>query len=204
MTVAHKNLTGTDLHEPKGVAAAAADKVYVSNGAGSGVWQKLTASQLTGTGNAFGAQLLHAREEQTSGVASSTLLTAATWTTMVLNILKTNEISGASLGSNTLSLPAGTYWIESYASFSLANGSGGVRLRLYNVTDAAVLADGLNMSCDSTLNAQPKNPSIHQRFTLAGTKTVALQGYSNTSLGGGPAMTIGTEVYSDLMIWKIA
>jgi hypothetical protein len=37
-TVLHSSLTTTDLHEPKGVAAAAADKVYVSNGAGSGAW----------------------------------------------------------------------------------------------------------------------------------------------------------------------
>ena len=35
----HSALTGADLHEPKGIAAAAADKVYVSDGAGTGVWR---------------------------------------------------------------------------------------------------------------------------------------------------------------------
>ena len=34
----HSALTGADLHEPKGVAAAAAGKVYLSNGLGSGSW----------------------------------------------------------------------------------------------------------------------------------------------------------------------
>ena len=34
----HSALTGTDLHEPKGVAAAGAGEVYLSNGAGSGSW----------------------------------------------------------------------------------------------------------------------------------------------------------------------
>jgi hypothetical protein len=34
----HKNLTGSDLHEPKGVAAALSGQVYISNGAGTGVW----------------------------------------------------------------------------------------------------------------------------------------------------------------------
>lgn len=34
----HSTLTGTDLHEPKGVAAAAANLVYMSNGSGSGSW----------------------------------------------------------------------------------------------------------------------------------------------------------------------
>lgn len=38
--VAHKNLTGVNLHEPKGLAAVAtAGKVYTSDGAGSGSWQ---------------------------------------------------------------------------------------------------------------------------------------------------------------------
>ena len=34
----HKNLTGTDLHEPKGAAAASVGQVYVADGAGSGAW----------------------------------------------------------------------------------------------------------------------------------------------------------------------
>ena len=33
---AHSTLTGADLHEPKGVAAATAGQVYQTNGAGSG------------------------------------------------------------------------------------------------------------------------------------------------------------------------
>lgn len=37
--VQHSALTGSDLHEPKGVASAAASKVYISNGAGSGSWR---------------------------------------------------------------------------------------------------------------------------------------------------------------------
>lgn len=39
---AHRNLTGADLHEPKGVATASAGTVYVANGSGSGSWQELT------------------------------------------------------------------------------------------------------------------------------------------------------------------
>lgn len=36
--VAHKNLTGTNLHEPKGADSAAVYSTYVSDGAGSGSW----------------------------------------------------------------------------------------------------------------------------------------------------------------------
>jgi len=39
--VLHKDLTGADLHEPKGAAAASSGQVYVANGAGSGAWTSL-------------------------------------------------------------------------------------------------------------------------------------------------------------------
>lgn len=38
-TVQHSALTDPNLHEPKGVSTAAAGKVYIANGSGSGVWQ---------------------------------------------------------------------------------------------------------------------------------------------------------------------
>lgn len=41
MAVEHSSLTGNQLHEPKGVAAAASGQVYVANGSGSGVWKPL-------------------------------------------------------------------------------------------------------------------------------------------------------------------
>ena len=44
--VAHADLTGSDLHEPKGVASAAAKTVYVATGSGSGAWQKIETDQL--------------------------------------------------------------------------------------------------------------------------------------------------------------
>ena len=37
----HKDLTGADLHEPKGQAAAAVNTVYVADGAGSGTHKKV-------------------------------------------------------------------------------------------------------------------------------------------------------------------
>jgi len=41
MTIQHNTITGSDLHEPKGVAAAAANKVYVSDGSSSGTWKAI-------------------------------------------------------------------------------------------------------------------------------------------------------------------
>lgn len=44
--VAHRDLTGADLHEPKGVATAPNHAVYVANGSGSGAWQLLAPASL--------------------------------------------------------------------------------------------------------------------------------------------------------------
>lgn len=38
MPIEHKNITGVDLHEPKGVASSNSGEVYVSDGSGSGSW----------------------------------------------------------------------------------------------------------------------------------------------------------------------
>jgi len=46
MTIQHKLITGTDLHEPKGVAAASNKTVYIANGSGSGAWSTLATDSL--------------------------------------------------------------------------------------------------------------------------------------------------------------
>ena len=48
-TIAHSTLTGTELHEPKGVSAATANSVYAATGGGSGTWTKITPLNLSGT-----------------------------------------------------------------------------------------------------------------------------------------------------------
>ena len=46
MTIQHNAITGSDLHEPKGIAGQAANKVYVSNGSNSGTWSTISVSSL--------------------------------------------------------------------------------------------------------------------------------------------------------------
>lgn len=48
-SAAHSTITDPYIHEPKGIAAAAINKVYVANGSGSGTWQKLTTAQFDTT-----------------------------------------------------------------------------------------------------------------------------------------------------------
>lgn len=46
MPVQHRDIPDSQLHEPKGVAAASSSEVYVANGAASGSWRKIKETDL--------------------------------------------------------------------------------------------------------------------------------------------------------------
>lgn len=48
MAVQHKNIVDPDIHEPKGASTASASTVYVADGAGSGTWKKVGATETNG------------------------------------------------------------------------------------------------------------------------------------------------------------
>jgi hypothetical protein len=53
MSTEHKDITDPNIHEPKGIATAAANRIYVANGTGGGSWIKITSQALQGlTGDA--------------------------------------------------------------------------------------------------------------------------------------------------------
>jgi len=199
--VEHSTLTGTNLHENKGVATATDDFVATAT-SGATVWKKLTAANLTGTGNPFGGQLFHVSEVQAQGVTGATNTVSGTYSTCVLNTSITNEISGASLSSNHLVLPAGTYYAEGEYPPDI-NNDGASRLRLRNTTDNTTLITGMNWYIDGGAS----HPAIIRgRFTLSGTKNVELQFRGDTETGGAPACNFAgeSEFYTNLRVWKIA
>ena len=207
-TTPHSGLTGANLHEPKGVAAAAANTIYIPDGAGSGAFAKLTHSQLQTTGNPFGGQLLQVREEQVSGTAGSAI-TSGSWITRVLNTSVTNEISGASLASNQITLPSGTYFIDGTASLTVQSATTVKhQLRLFNATDASAALVGLTAQVPiSDSNNGPSGNShsfVRGRFTIASQKTFQLEHRTTQTGTGGTAASWGTEVYADVCIWKVA
>ena len=65
--IEHSSLTSSELHEPKGAATAAAGKVYVTDGAGSGSWKTMYTSGFEDFNHSGAAQTL------TSGVADKML-----------------------------------------------------------------------------------------------------------------------------------
>lgn len=168
--------------------------------AGQAFWNPVPPA---GGGGGGGAPvLLHVREEHPSGTGSP-LTPAGSWLTRTLNAVKTNEIAGASLAANQITLPAGTYELDAYAPVHRVNQH---QARLYNVTGAAALVLGTVGFSNSGSSYANNESHIRGRFTLAATSTVRLEhrvAVANASAGGGTPASFGTEVYADVIIRKI-
>lgn len=195
--IEHSTLTTTNLHENKGVSTAT-DNTVATAVTGATVWAKLTASNLTGTGNSFGAQLFHVRDEKTSGTTGGSFASGS-WLTHTLNTTKTNEISGASLAANQITLPAGTYRLHASAcgyntDITIA--------KIKNVTDGTdQLIGTVERSANNTGTCRS---IINGTFTIAGSKVFELQQRCTFSGSFGQSGTLGVvEVYAEVMIWKI-
>jgi len=74
--VQHSSLTDPNLHEPKGIASATANKVYMSNGSGSGAWTAVNLLPGTGWGKYTNTTYVG-----TTGLAVSTSDTLIPFTT---------------------------------------------------------------------------------------------------------------------------
>ena len=110
-----------------------------------------------------------------------------------------------------MTLPSGTYYAEARCSFRNFNTSNSVtcKARLYNSTDSAVIADGIAQEANYLVTDSQSTETVMEvraYFTLASSKGIKLRNMFSgaTNCSGGAAMSLGTEVYSELMIWKVA
>ncbi len=151
-------------------------------------------------GVSVGVQLVHFQDQKANGThggASS----AATWNTRTLNTEVSNTISGASLASSQITLPAGSYRMWATAPAYTVSKS---RLRLRNITDTTTTLSGGNSTDEGTNLSQTY--TLQGRFTIAAQKTFELQHYTASAVatfGLGVACSTGeSEIYADVMIWK--
>lgn len=117
-----------------------------------------------------------------------------------LNTVVANTISGASLTSNQITLPAGTYRVNAWATVRDTDRN---RAFIYNVTDAATLSLGSSEDATTVLNSRS---TINDRFTLAATKVLELRHYTQLAVASnGLGLEVnngGVEVYSTVEIIK--
>jgi hypothetical protein len=165
--------------------------------------------QRSRTGLLGNGGVIDVRDEKPTGTSSGTFTTGA-WRTRTLNTTATNTISGASLASDQITLPAGTYFVTAYApAFLVAHH----KARLYNITDSATVILGQNAWCSTSTAANTYDQTISivtGIFTLAASKVLELQhncGTTRATNGFGtdtnPAGATA-EVYAQVTIFKLS
>ena len=162
---------------------------------------KIQASSVEDLVNPFSNELLHVRDEKDASTNGGTSSTGTQ--TRTLNTVVTNEITGASLSSNQITLPSGTYYIEAYAIAYKTNQS---LIHLLNVTDTSNMVFGRSNYISTAEAVQTVN-LLAQRFTISAQKVFELRHYiasGRSSNGLGVANGQNINIYSDVLIWRTA
>lgn len=148
--------------------------------------------------------LLHVRDQQASGTDGGTF-TSGAWQTRVLNTAAVNKIGGASLSSNQVTLPPGDYEVIGWASAAAVDQH---HAKLRDITAGADLISGTSQNAPPAASNYTAASFIAGRFSLSVTSVIELQHRCNTTMatsgyGEGRAAFGITEVFAELLIWKV-
>ncbi len=190
----HVDLTDPNLHEPKGVSAAAVDTVYVADGTGSGDWEKVGPDAMTDAAKPFSDQMYQAKR-----VANYAVTAASTWNTVAFTTEVTDDLT-ASISGGALVLPAGTYYVDGWLSHYVFTDVGVATGRLYNSTTSTELVRGAGVAGTDSIIVP-----VRGRFTLASSSNVIAQVYSSKA---GQALTTQTGEFTnscvaDFTFWRV-
>jgi hypothetical protein len=146
-------------------------------------------------------RILHIQDQKTSGTTGGSF-TQGAWRTRDLNTLVTDTITGASLSSNQISLPAGSYIIKAHAP---GHRVGSHRIRLRNITAGSTICNGSTeyVDYDTPIN---NRSFINIKYTFSILTIIELQHRCSITggVGFGFASSFGiNEIYADVFIHKI-
>jgi len=177
-----------------------ADNGTVTLGSSGDTFQ--TASGVVSRLGVFESQLLHVRDEKAASTASGA--TSAGDNTCPLNTIKTNEITGASLSSNQITLPTGTYYINASApGYDITRH----QTALYNITDSSFEIIGTSEYTNIADLVQTRS-FVLGRFTISAQKTFELQHrceVTKATFGFGVGSNFSQiGVFANVEIWRTA
>ncbi len=127
--------------------------------------------------------------------------------TRVLDNVVVNSIAGASLATNQITLPAGTYEIEVIGG--TARDVEEHRMYLYNVTDASDEIVGNSSYSNPTGGFNSQGPAqLQGRFTISSEKDFELRHYvgvtkATEGFGVNADDGVNVEIYVQVIIWKV-
>ena len=159
MTIQHNLIADPDIHEPKGVATAASNSIYVANGSGSGVWQ--TADTLSLADGAVETAKIEDLNVTGAKIANQTIASTK------LSGLTTNGTAGQILkvvGDGSLTYSTHNPYAGGYLAFSTGSPYTFATTTSDQILNPALIAGDLN---NFTILTSP-----NMRFRYDGTETV--------------------------------
>lgn len=142
------------------------------------------------------------RDEKTSGTSGGASPSGA-WAVRALNTVAMNTITGASLVSNQITLPAGTYEVDASCPAYAAYGHK-TRLR---TTGGVTLVDGTSERTEPGAFTITGRSIVRGGFTLAASTVVQLEHYFNSTngmgLGYNASISGVPEIYSVAVFKKV-
>lgn len=141
------------------------------------------------------------QDQKTNGTSGGGI-SSGSWVTRTLNTIVANDLGLASLASNQILLPPGTYRTHTLVPGFACDAH---QSRLFSVTGNNVLVLGPNSrAAVSSSNYAPG--LVVGRFVLLSTQAVRVEQQiqtTNATNGAGMAMSFGgTEIYTTVELWK--
>ena len=162
----------------------------------------LTAAQLNDVVDNF-QDIAIFNETQASNTQGGTF-TSGSYVKRTLNTTVVNNITGCSIASSVITLPAGTYIAFGYAP---ALGVNSHKTRLQNTTAGTTIGLGQNSFSNSSPLSQTAS-IVNRTFTLTVTSTIELQHRAESTFatnGLGAICNFGdSEIYAQIQITRIA
>ncbi len=206
------NLTSNNPTPNQGEWVYETDTGFLKIGDGSTAWTSLAYGTGKNTNleviNTIEAKdgitvpVMHVQDQKANNTVGGTF-TSGAWQTRDLTTELANTIIGASLSSNQITLPAGTYRVVGIAPALLVNQH---KCKWVNVTDVIELVGSSEHA--SSIGSTGTSSIIKGQFTIASVKVYELQHRCTTTRAsdgfGTPSNYSVIEIYSDIFIEKIA
>jgi hypothetical protein len=170
-----------------------------------GQWMVVHSTPMNG--EVLNKPFMHVQHQEPSGTDGGA--STAGDNIRTLNTVLTNEISGASLGSNLVTLPAGEYYAEAVSTFQVGGSASKLARNVLRDETADVdLVQGENVGATNVAGSTVSQLCpVAGKFTLTTTSTISVTTVTDYSdadgFGRANSFSGRNEVYTDLRIWKL-
>jgi hypothetical protein len=201
------NLAAFDVTLATGVGVTIVGRAVINNGSATFRVRRLTSTTVEFKrlgGTAAISQVMYVQDQKAVGTFGGDSVVGIQ--TRVINTVVSNTIVGASLATNQVTLPSGTYYIEASAPTYL---SGRHKLYLYNITDAALAISG-TAEYNSTSGTVQTRSFIRSPLIITAAKVFEIRHQIASALvsnGLGLETNVsapGLEVYTEMKITKVS